>query len=80
MLQGAASMERGAKQMEQTAANLARKEYREHQIAIAARKGKRVTHEELLASIPGLREGAKGMREGAAEMRAGAEEMRLQGI
>lgn len=80
MLEGAASMERGAKQMELAAANLAKKEYREHKIAAAARKGKKVTHEELIASIPGLREGARGMREGAAEMRAGAEEMRLQGI
>lgn len=78
MLKGADSMEAGARQMEQTAVNLQTREFREKQIAQAAARGQRLTHEELIAAIPGMREGAQGMREGAREMREGAEEMRRQ--
>jgi hypothetical protein len=73
-------MERGARQMDQAAANLGNRDYREKQIAEQARRGRRITHQELIDSIPELRQGADGMRRGAADMRKQAQEMRRQGL
>jgi beta-lactamase regulating signal transducer with metallopeptidase domain len=80
MMRGAEGMERGARQMDQAAVNLGNRDYREKQIAEQARRGRRITHQELIDSIPELRQGADEMRRGAADMRKQAEEMRRQGI
>jgi beta-lactamase regulating signal transducer with metallopeptidase domain len=80
MMKGAASMEAGARQMDQAAINLRSKDYREREIARAAARGQRVTHEDLLRAIPEMQQGAREMREGAREMRAGAADMRRQGM
>ena len=79
MLKGADGMEKGAERMRAEAARLRNKDYREQQIARAAARGDKVTHEELLEAARGLEEGAEGMREGAREMRKSAAEMRRGG-
>jgi beta-lactamase regulating signal transducer with metallopeptidase domain len=76
MERGAAGMERGARNMEEEAQRLRDRDYREKKIAEAARRGKRVTHEDLIEAADGLMEGAEGMREGARDMREAAEDMR----
>jgi len=79
MMRGAEGMERGARQMEEEAEKLRSPEYRQRQIARAARDGRRVTDQELVDMIPQLRHGAEGMRRGAADMRRSAEKMRREG-
>jgi beta-lactamase regulating signal transducer with metallopeptidase domain len=76
MERGAEGMERGARGMEEEARRLRDRDYREKKIAEAARRGKRVTHEDLIEAADGLMEGAEGMREGARDMREAAEDMR----
>jgi bla regulator protein blaR1 len=76
MERGAEGMERGARGMEEEARRLRDRDYREKKIAEHARRGKRVTHEDLLEAADGLMEGAEGMREGARGMREAAEDMR----
>lgn len=80
MLKGADSMEAGARQMDEAAVNLRSREYREKQIAQAAARGQRVTHEELIAAIPEMEKGAREMRQGAREMRENAAQMRRQAM
>lgn len=80
MMHGAEQMEHGAREMDRAAHRLRDAQYRGKQIADAARRGRRVTHEELIDSIPELRSGAAEMREGAAEMRRSAKEMRRQSL
>jgi len=76
MVEGARGMERGADRMDQEADRLRSSDYREQQIAKAAREGRTLTHQQLLDMIPRLHEGAKGMRRGAEAMRRSAEKMR----
>jgi hypothetical protein len=76
--QGAQSMEAGARDMEREAERLRDRGHRERVIADQARRGRTVTHEQLIESIDELREGAAGMRQGAREMRESAGEMRRQ--
>jgi uncharacterized coiled-coil DUF342 family protein len=79
MLRGADGMERGARNMDAEARKLrTSREYREEQIAEAARRGKRLTHEELIEAADEMEEGAREMRDGAREMREGAAEMRRE--
>jgi hypothetical protein len=61
--------------MAREAAKLRNREYREREIARAAARGDRVTHEELLEASEELAEGAREMRDAAKEMRRDAEEM-----
>jgi beta-lactamase regulating signal transducer with metallopeptidase domain len=77
--EGARGMEQGADHLEREAAKLGSRDYREQQIARAARDGKTLTHQQLLDMIPRFRESAEGMRRGAAAMRRNAERMRRQG-
>jgi beta-lactamase regulating signal transducer with metallopeptidase domain len=79
MEEGARGMEEGADRLEREAAKLGSRDYREQQIARAARDGKALTHQQLLDMIPRFRESAEGMRRGAAGMRRNAEKMRRQG-
>lgn len=76
MMRGADQMDAGARTMRETASNLRDRGYRERQIARAAERGERLTHEELLDSIPGLLSGAEELTSGARAMRADAERMR----
>jgi len=76
MIEGARGMERGADRMDQEADRLRSSDYREQQIAKAAREGRTLTHQQLLDMIPRLHDGAKGMRRGAEAMRRSAEKMR----
>jgi len=76
MIEGARGMERGADRMDQEADRLRSSDYREQQIAKAAREGRTLTHQQLLDTIPRLHEGARGMRRGAEAMRRSAERMR----
>lgn len=80
MEQGAKGMEAGARQMKDEARKLRNRDYREQQIARAAARGERVTHEELLEAADGLEEGSREMIEGAREMRSAAVEMRRHGL
>jgi beta-lactamase regulating signal transducer with metallopeptidase domain len=79
MEEGARGMEEGADHLEREAAKLGSRDYRERQIARAARDGKALTHQQLLDMIPRFRESAEGMRRGAAAIRRNAEKMRRQG-
>jgi hypothetical protein len=79
MLHGADGMEKGADGMARDAANLRNRDYRDREIARAAARGDRVTHEELLEASEELAEGAREMREAAKEMRREAEKMRRGG-
>ena len=78
MQAGAVKMREGAVEMETAARRLRDPAYREQQIAKAAREGRTVTHEELLAMIPDLEEGARDMREGADDMEEGARDMAMR--
>ena len=62
--------------METEAEKLRSQSYRDEQIARAARQGRRLSHEELLAAIPRMQAGAEKMRRGAERMRDGARKMR----
>jgi beta-lactamase regulating signal transducer with metallopeptidase domain len=75
MRHGATGMDAGAEHMAREAAKLRSREYREREIARAAARGDRVTHEELLEASEELAEGAREMRDAAKEMRRDAEEM-----
>lgn len=76
---GARSMERGAQQMAEEARKLrTSREYREEQIAKAAARGERLTHEELIRAAGDLERGSRDMVKGAQEMREAAAEMRRQ--
>jgi beta-lactamase regulating signal transducer with metallopeptidase domain len=79
MEHGAVGMLRGADHMEQEADRLGSREYREQQIARAAREGRTLTHQQLLDMIPRFRESARSMRAGAQSMRRSAERMRREG-
>jgi beta-lactamase regulating signal transducer with metallopeptidase domain len=80
MMKGADEMERGAERMRVEARKLrSSREYREEQIARAARRGDRLTHEQLIEAAGDMEKGAVEMREGAAEMRESAREMRRGG-
>jgi beta-lactamase regulating signal transducer with metallopeptidase domain len=76
MENGAAGMERGAANMRAEARRLRDPAYREEKIREHSARGKRLTHEDLLAAAEGMEEGAEGMIEGAREMREAAREMR----
>jgi beta-lactamase regulating signal transducer with metallopeptidase domain len=76
--QGAVGLERGAQQMEREARQLRSRDYRERQIAQAARRGERLTHDQLVDLSRDLQEGARGMHEGARDMRRAAAEMRRE--
>jgi hypothetical protein len=73
---GARGMEQGARQMDSQAEKLRSESFRNEQIARAAREGRTVTHQDLLAMIPRLHAGADRMRQGAEKMRRGAQAMR----
>ena len=75
MRHGATGMDAGAENMAREAAKLRNREYREREIARAAARGDRVTHEELLEAAEELAEGAREMRDAAKEMRRDADEM-----
>ncbi|HEX8644139.1 MAG TPA: M56 family metallopeptidase [Allosphingosinicella sp.] len=75
---GAVGLERGAQQMEREARQLRSRDYRERQIAEAARRGERLTHDQLVDLSRELQEGARGMHEGARDMRRAAAEMRRE--
>jgi hypothetical protein len=79
MRHGATGMDHGAASMAREAAKLRSREYREREIARAAARGDRVTHEELLEAAEELAEGAREMREAANEMRREADQMRRGG-
>lgn len=75
MRHGATGMDRGAENMAREAAKLRNREYREREIARAAARGDRVTHEDLLEASEELAEGAREMRRAADEMRREADQM-----
>jgi bla regulator protein blaR1 len=75
MRHGATGMDAGAANMAREAAKLRSREHREREIARAAARGDRVTHEELLEAAEEMAEGAREMREAANEMRREAAEM-----
>jgi hypothetical protein len=75
MRHGATGMDHGAANMAREAAKLRSREHREREIARAAARGDRVTHEELLEAAEELAEGAREMREAAKEMRREADQM-----
>jgi beta-lactamase regulating signal transducer with metallopeptidase domain len=79
MQHGADGMMRGAEHMAREAAKLRDRSYREREIARAAARGDRVTHEDLLEAAEGLAEGSREMREAAREMRREADRMRRGG-
>jgi hypothetical protein len=62
--------------MEEEANRLRDYGYREEQIARAARKGERLTHQQLIRMAEDFRRGAAEMRRGADEMRRSATTMR----
>jgi hypothetical protein len=68
-------MDAGAEHMAREAAKLRNREHREREIARAAARGDRVTHEELLEAAEELAEGAREMRDAAKEMRREADQM-----
>jgi beta-lactamase regulating signal transducer with metallopeptidase domain len=77
MLRGADEMERGADRMMRDAERLrTSRDYREQQIAKAAKRGETLTHEQLIDAADEMADGARDMRDGAREMRDGAREMR----
>jgi hypothetical protein len=76
MEEGARGMEEGADHLEREAAKLGSRDYRERQIARAARDGKTLTHQQLLDMMPRFQESARGMRRGAEQMRRNGEKMR----
>jgi beta-lactamase regulating signal transducer with metallopeptidase domain len=83
MAEGAVNMEKGAENMKHGARNMAEEavklrdaNYREVQIARAAARGQRVTHQQLIDAIPQLEKGSRDMIKGAEDMRRGAEQMR----
>ncbi|HEX8526880.1 M56 family metallopeptidase [Allosphingosinicella sp.] len=78
MERGAEGMEQGARNMEQEARRLRSRDYRERKIAEAARRGERLSHEQLIEMADGLREGSRDMMEGARDMRRAAAEMRRE--
>ena len=73
---GARGMDQGAREMDTQADRLRSESFRNEQIARAAREGRTMTHEELLAMIPRLHAGADRMRQGADKMRRDARAMR----
>jgi beta-lactamase regulating signal transducer with metallopeptidase domain len=75
MRHGATGMDAGAEHMAREAAKLRSREHREREIARAAARGERVTHEELLEASEELAEGAREMRDAAKEMRRDADQM-----
>jgi beta-lactamase regulating signal transducer with metallopeptidase domain len=75
MRHGATGMDAGAEHMAREAAKLRNREHREREIARAAARGDRVTHEELLEAAEELAEGAREMRDAAKEMRRDADQM-----
>jgi len=79
MRHGADGMDAGAAHMARQAAQLRDRSYREREIARAAARGDRVTHEELLEAAEGLDDGVREMRDAAKEMRREAETMRRGG-
>jgi beta-lactamase regulating signal transducer with metallopeptidase domain len=79
MIEGARGMEEGAAHLDREADKLRSRDYREQQIARAAREGRTLTHQQLLDMIPRFHESAQGMRRGAEAMRRNAEKMRRQG-
>lgn len=79
MRHGAAGMDRGAEEMAREAAKLRDRSYREREIARAAARGDRVTHEDLLEAADDLAQGSREMREAAREMRREADKMRRGG-
>jgi beta-lactamase regulating signal transducer with metallopeptidase domain len=79
MRHGATGMEYGADHMAREAAKLRDRNHREREIARAAARGHKVTHEELIEASEEMAEGAREMREAAKEMRREAETMRRGG-
>lgn len=75
MLKGADDMMRGAGEMELEGRKLQSREYREEVIRDHSRRGRTVTHDELIRASADMRKGAQEMREGAGEMRRAAAEM-----
>jgi beta-lactamase regulating signal transducer with metallopeptidase domain len=79
MESGARGMEQGARHMDSEADRLRSESYRNEQIARAARQGRKLSHQELLAMIPRLHAGAEKLRRGAERMRGSARKMRDDG-
>ena len=79
MRHGADGMDAGAAHMARQAAQLRDRSFREREIARAAARGDRVTHEDLLEAAEGLDDGVREMRDAAKEMRREAETMRRGG-
>jgi beta-lactamase regulating signal transducer with metallopeptidase domain len=78
MERGAAALQENARQMNQQAHQFASSAYRERRIAEAARRGHRLSHEQLIELGNELRDGAREMTDGAREMRQAAAEMRRE--